>query len=170
MERDIDMRQTVEEAAKEYYEGNNYVPLVFTIMNDLKISYDKVDVESIRKHHLKKGFMAGAEWQAKQSPWVRVKDRLPEKGEYDWVLVLLRDKRDGFIGIPEIGELREDGFWHTEMSDTFNTPSFRRTYNTTDVLGEFLNQEVIAWMPIPSFNEIIESNKDVLRRMKENGD
>lgn len=56
------------------------------------------------------------------------------------------------------------------MSDTFNTPSFRRTYNTTDVLGKFLNQEVIAWMPIPSFNEIIESNKDVLRRMKENGD
>lgn len=116
------------------------------------------------------GFIAGAEWQAKQSPWIRVKDRLPEKGEYDWVLVLLRDKRDGFIGIPEIGELREDGFWHTKMSDTFNTPSFRRTYNTTDVLGEFLNQEVIAWMPIPSFNEIIESNKDVLRRMKENGD
>lgn len=78
MERDIDMRQTVEEAAKEYYEGNNYAPLVFTIMNDLKISYDKVDVESIRKHHLKKGFMAGAEWQAKQSPWVSAKDKLPD--------------------------------------------------------------------------------------------
>lgn len=24
------------------------------------------------------GFIAGAEWQAKQSPWVSVKERLPE--------------------------------------------------------------------------------------------
>lgn len=61
------MKQTVEEAAKEYYEGNNYTPFISTIMNDLNISHNKVDVESIRQHHLKKGFIAGAEWQAKQA-------------------------------------------------------------------------------------------------------
>ena len=43
-------------------------------------------------------------------------------------------------------------------------------YNTTDVLGEFLKQEVVAWCPIPSFDEILEANRDVLERIKEKGD
>lgn len=118
----------------------------------------------------KKYFIKGADWQARQSPWISVEERLPEKPKYDWVLVIIRDKRDGFIGIPQIGELRSDGFWHTETSDTFNTPNFRRIYNTTDVLGEFLKQEVVAWCPIPSFDDILEANKDVLERIKEKGD
>lgn len=29
---------------------------------------------------------------------------------------------------------------------------------------------IIAWMPIPSFDEILEANKDVLQRLKEKGD
>ena len=29
--------------------------------------------------------------------------------------------------------------------------------------------EEIAWMPIPSFDEILEANKDVLERIKEKG-
>lgn len=115
-------------------------------------------------------FEAGAEWQSNQSSWISVEKRLPEKPEYDWVLVIVRDKRDGFIGIPQIGELRSDGFWHTVTSDSFNTPDFMRIYNTTDVLGELLKQEVVAWMPIPSFDEILEANKDVLKRIKEKGD
>ena len=107
-------------------------------------------------------FIQGAEWHAKQPLWISVEERLPEKPEYDWVLVIVRDKRDGFIGIPQIGELRSDGFWHTVTSDSFNTPDFRRIYNTTDALGEILKQEVVAWMPIPSFDEILEANKDKL--------
>lgn len=115
-------------------------------------------------------FRKGAEWQSKQSTWISVEERLPEKPEYDWVLVIVRDKRDGFIGIPQIGELRSDGFWHTVTSDSFNTPDFMRIYNTTDVLGEILKQEVVAYMPIPSFDEILEANRDVLERIKETGD
>lgn len=115
-------------------------------------------------------FEAGAEWQSNQSSWISVEKRLPEKPEYDWVLVIVRDKRDGFIGIPQIGELRSDGFWHTVTSDSFNTPDFMRIYNTTDVLGELLKQEVVAWMPIPSFDEILEANKDALKQIKEKGD
>lgn len=114
-------------------------------------------------------FIQGAEWHAKQPLWISVEERLPEKPEYDWVLVIVRDKRDGFIGIPQIGELRSDGFWHTVTSDSFNTPDFRRIYNTTDALGEILKQEVVAWMPIPSFDEILEANRDVLERIKEKG-
>lgn len=83
-----------------------------------------------------------------------VKERLPEKTKYDWVLVIIRDKRDGFIGLPQIGELRSDGFWHTRESDDFNTEQFRREYGTTDALGVFLHQEVLAWLPIPSFDDI----------------
>ena len=30
--------------------------------------------------------------------------------------------------------------------------------------------EPVAWMPIPSFDEILEANKDVLERIKEKGD
>lgn len=116
------------------------------------------------------GFIAGAEWQSKQSPWISVKERLPEKPKYDWVLVTIRDKRDGFIGLPQIGELRSDGFWHTIESDDFNTEQFRREYGTTDALGIFLHQEVLAWMPIPSFDDILEANRDVLERIKEKGD
>lgn len=147
------MKQTLEEAAKEYADGQ----------------YDPDD-RGILYRDTQKDFIAGAEWKAKQSPWISVKERLPEKPEYDWVLVIVRDKRDGFIGIPQIGELRSDGFWHTVTSDSFNTTNFMRIYNTTDVLGKFLKQEVVAWMPIPSFDEILEANRDVLERIKEKGD
>jgi hypothetical protein len=30
--------------------------------------------------------------------------------------------------------------------------------------------DVIYWMPIPSFDEILEANRDVLERIKEKGD
>ena len=150
----IDMKQTVEEAAREAAE------------DCYECHYD----DSLEMRLVKEAFRQGAEWQSKQSPWISVKERLPEKPKYDWVLVTIRDKRDGFIGLPQIGELRSDGFWHTRGSDDFNTEQFRREYGTTDALGIFLHQEVLAWMPIPSFDDILEANKDVLERIKEKGD
>jgi len=30
--------------------------------------------------------------------------------------------------------------------------------------------DVVAWMPIPSFDDILEENRDVLERIKEKGD
>lgn len=145
------MKQTVEEAARGY-------------SNDCRNRQRHCEPYCIVD------FISGAEWQSKQSPWISVKERLPEKPKYDWVLVTIRDKRDGFIGLPQIGELRSDGFWHTRESDDFNTEQFRREYGTTDALGIFLHQEVLAWMPIPSFDDILEANKDVLERIKEKGD
>ena len=145
------MKQTVEEAAKKY-------------SNDCRNRQRHCEPYCIVD------FISGAEWQSKQSPWISVKERLPEKPKYDWVLVIIRDKRDGFIGLPQIGELRSDGFWHTRESDDFNTEQFRREYGTTDALGIFLHQEVLAWLPIPSFDDILEENRDVLERIKEKGD
>lgn len=151
------MKQTVKEAAKE----------------NILFNHRTVDRTLFGKDLAKFGemnFVQGAEWQSKQSPWISVKERLPEKPKYDWVLVIIRDKRDGFIGLPQIGELRSDGFWHTRESDDFNTEQFRREYGTTDALGIFLHQEVLAWLPIPSFDDILEANRDVLERIKEKGD
>lgn len=33
-----------------------------------------------------------------------------------------------------------------------------------------LKEKVLAWMPIPSFDEILEANRDVLERIQEKGD
>ena len=154
------MKQTVEEAAREHQTHFEICDTEGTISGFIN-GVHKQSYES---------FISGAEWQSKQSPWISVKERLPEKTKYDWVLVIIRDKRDGFIGLPQIGELRSGGFWHTRESDDFNTEQFRREYGTTDALGVFLHQEVLAWMPIPSFDEILEANRDVLERIKEKGD
>ena len=54
------MKQTVEEAAKEYYER-------------YKIHLAK----DIFRPRIIDVFKSGAEWQAKQSPWISVEDKLP---------------------------------------------------------------------------------------------
>lgn len=60
MERDIDKRQTVEEAAHLFAESRS--------SGSAFPAY----------YH---GFIAGAEWQAKQSSWINVKERLPKENE-----------------------------------------------------------------------------------------
>lgn len=68
------MKQTVEEAARGY-------------SNDCKN----------RQHHCEPycivDFISGAEWQSKQSPWISVKERLPEPNKE----VLLYDKNSSGI-------------------------------------------------------------------------
>lgn len=98
------------------------------------------------------GFKDGAEWQAKQSPWISVKERLPE--DTNEKLVALED---GTIRIAhydeDYNEDMEYHFWY----DCAASESYHR-------------DDVIYWMPIPSFNDILEANRDVLERIKEKGD
>ena len=47
-------------------------------------------------------------------PWVSVKDRLPEKPQYDWVLVHITLSPDGFVGLPHVAELRRGKWFSTE--------------------------------------------------------
>lgn len=169
------MKQTVEEAARDaihaHYKCNGEYPCGERDYCEHCNGHNTaLDCCECGADEFKEGFISGVEWQSKQSPWISVKERLPEKPKYDWVLVTIRDKRDGFIGLPQIGELRSDGFWHTRESDDFNTEQFRREYGTTDALGVLLHQEVLAWLPIPSFDDILEANRDVLERIKEKGD
>ena len=93
------------------------------------------------------GFIAGAEWQSKQSPWISVKERLPEEGQP----VLIRLK-DGVIRLA-CYDIEEDSniyFWN----DNYSYETFRPW-------------DVTHWREIPSFDEILETNKDVLQRLKE---
>lgn len=122
------MKQTVEEAAKKY-------------SNDCRNRQLHCEPYCIVD------FISGAEWQSKQSPWISVKERLPEA--FKLKLILLKD---GQVRIASIN-FQITCFWYD-----------RETNESFDL------EDVVAWMPIPSFDDIIESNKDVLERIKEKGD
>jgi hypothetical protein len=98
------------------------------------------------------GFKDGAEWQSKQSLWISVKERLPEQNE----LVLCRMVSNEAI---------VSGF-------IIPTPSGRpRVVTLPDFEFEDYGDYVCdMWTPIPSFDEILEANRDVLERIKEKGD
>ena len=89
------MKQTVEEVAYDY------------ATNKTKFRKDvlkEVDADTYVSRHADsmEDFQCGAEWQSKQSPWISVKERLPEEGQR--VLVgflwgLLHMKMDGGLMI-----------------------------------------------------------------------
>lgn len=103
--------------------------------------------DSLEMRLVKEAFRQGAEWQSKQSPWISVNERLPEEGQKVFVLVMC-------YGTPCIREEK-----------------FRRSSNL-DTKERWIhgNSIVLAWFPIPSFDEILKSNRDVLERIKEKGD
>ena len=122
------MKQTVEEAAKEYYER-------------YKIHLAK----DIFRPRIIDVFKSGAEWQAKQSPWISVEDKQPSLNQK----VIVYNGKQVYIS------------HRTEKDYAKDTNFFSyglQTYN------------VVAWMPIPSFDEILEANKDVPERIKEKGE
>lgn len=43
-------------------------------------------------------------------------------------------------------------------------------YHKQYEVWSFGDSKIIAWMPIPSFDKILEANRDVLERIKEKGD
>lgn len=88
-------------------------------------------------------FEAGAEWQSKQSPWISVEDAIPNKQAKGMCQVKFVDG-----SIDEMA-MREVNKW----------------------IYPYINTGYVThWRPIPSFDEILEVNKDVLERIKEKGD
>ena len=86
-----------------------------------------------------------AEWMEKHFSWISVEERLPESKEK--VLVLNRMKH-------------HDKYFVSENI----------YINGNLAAKSAMYYEEIAWMPIPSFDEILEANRDVLERIKEKGD
>ena len=124
------MKQTVEEAAREHQTHFEICDAEGTISGFINGMY-KQSYES---------FISGSEWQSKQSPWISVKERLPE--ELESVLV----------------GTNYEGRYYYEVAFVMN--------------GKWVchNSKPIYWMPIPSFDDILEANRDVLERIKEKGD
>lgn len=132
----IDMKQEIVEAAYDYATQKTKFR---------KEVLKEVDADTYVSRHADsmEDFQCGAQWQSKQSPWISVKERLPEsnitvltKGAYGYLICFLSN----------LGE------WET---------------------GANVNEErlgITHWLPIPSFDEILEANKDALKRIKEKGD
>lgn len=119
------MKQTVEEAAREHQTHFEICDAEGTISGFINGVY-KQSYES---------FISGAEWQSKQSPWINVKERLPEEEQKIFVLTM------GY-GVPYIQK-----------------ETFRRS-NNLDIKGIWThgNSIVLAWLPIPSFDDILKNN------------
>lgn len=126
------MKQTVEEAAIE------------SCVIDRSIYNDEY-----QPYYLD-GFKDGAEWQLNQSPWISVKERLPEEGHRVVFILEWRGIHRGYFA-----GLYKKRKWETE----------ERVYDTISFHGI-----VTYYMPIPSFDEILEANRDVLERIKQKGD
>lgn len=137
------MKQTVEEVAREAAE------------DCYECHYD----DSLEMRLVKEAFRQGAEWQSKQSPWISVKERLPEENEN---IIIMCEHGAIFNGTYCNGVwFCMDGYIH----DIYKSNPIYSSMSSIPSLWE-----PVAWMPIPSFDEILEANRDVLERIKEKGD
>lgn len=85
------------------------------------------------------------EYAKVKSPWISVKERLPNNDNN----VLVCNNRSHFVGI----------------ANYYKKPStWGIAYSGSEIRG------VTHWCPIPSFDEILEANKDVLERIKQKED
>ena len=128
------MKQTVEEAASE----------------NILFNHRTVDRTLSGKDLAKFGemnFVQGAEWKSKQSLWISVKERLPEK--------------DGYYFVTD-GDVVEKVYFFERWNKFTSTRDYPHLF--------YDEGEIKAWLHIPSFDEILEANKDVLERIKEKGD
>jgi hypothetical protein len=66
--------------------------------------------------------------------WIAIEERLPQKPDYDWVLVRCKMDPEEYYGLPHIAELR-NGIWY---SDCYDGP-----------LEETAGVKVTHWMPLP---------------------
>ena len=127
----IDMKQTVEEVAREAAE------------DCYECHYD----DSLEMRLVKEAFRQGAEWQSKQSPWISVKEKAGCDTSSDCIVMVMNgDIFKAYLSFKNKW-MKSNGGHYDEVID-----------------------DVVSWFPIPSFDEILEANKDVLERIKEKGD
>lgn len=103
---------------------------------------NRINQPRVIEGYLRKVYAKGYEAGTKQSPWINVEERLPETndGQSLYEVIVVTSDRRFLVVI------------NTEVE------------HLVGLLG------VTHWMPIPSFDEILEANRDVLERIKEKGD
>lgn len=92
-------------------------------------------------------FISGAEWQSKQSPWISVKDKAGCDTSSDCIVMVMNGDIFKAYFSSKNKWMKSNGGHYDEVID-----------------------DVVSWFPIPSFDDILEANKDVLGRIKEKGD
>lgn len=134
------MKQTVEEAASAYLQK-------ILESTDFEVNFEEDNYDAGSRDAVfdvtERAFIAGAEWQSKQSPWISVKERLPEENK-EYLVVL--DNRVVYVA------------------------QYNKNNKSWLIYGTGYTYNVVAYMPIPSFDEILETNGDVLERIKQKGD
>ena len=111
---------------------------------------------------VKQAFVSGAEWMEKHFSWISVEERLPEEGQRILVGFLFYYKyhdREAQSRRYIDTFTYKYGVWVGDNGETYPGKELTRR----DI-------KVICWQPIPSFDEILEANRDVLERIKEKGD
>ena len=143
------MKQTVEEAARDaihaHYKCNGEYPCgerdYCEHCNGHNTAFDCCECGA---DEFKEGFISGAEWQSKQSPWISVNERLPEESGYYFIT-------DGAV-----------------VEKVYFFKKWNKFAEIEEYPHLFYDEGVIkAWFPIPSFDEILEANRDVLERIKD---
>lgn len=111
---------------------------------------------------VKQAFVSGAEWMEKHFSWISVEERLPEEGQRILVEFLFCYKyhdREAQSRRYIDTFTYKYGVWVGDNGESYPGNELTRR----DI-------KVICWQPIPSFDEILEANRDVLERIKEKGD
>ena len=92
-------------------------------------------------------FISGAEWQSKQSPWISVKEKAGCDTSDDCIVMVANGDIFKAYFSSKNKWMKSNGGHYDEVID-----------------------DVVSWFPIPSFDEILEANRDVLERIKQKGD
>lgn len=129
------MKQTVEEAAYDY------------ATNKTKFRKDvlkEVDADTYVSRHADsmEDFQCGAEWQAKQSPWISVKDRLPDENAD---IIILCKHGAIFNGT------YSNNVWFCMDGYIYDMYKGNPIYSSMSSIPP--SWEPIAWMPKPKFEE-----------------
>lgn len=146
------MKQTIKEAAREaihkHYNCNGTYPCsereYCEHCNGHNTAFDCCECGA---DEFKEEFITGAAWQAKQSPWISVEDKAGCDTSGDCIVMVMNGDIFKAYFSSENKWMKSNGGYYDEVID-----------------------DVVAWFPIPSFDEILEVNKDVLERIKEKGD
>lgn len=105
---------------------------------------NRINQPHVIEIYMRKVFASGVEWHAKQSQWISANKYPPIDKP------LLLNYSNGSVYDMQLGY--------------YDGCHYCNTY------GQEVDKHIVGYMPIPSFDEILEANRDVLERIKEKGD